>query len=201
MSVTGDGSGEALPPIEGGAAQPLRYGNGVGLGAPVDTGSQPGGTATFGTPNRAQRRAYVRQRKVYVLRFEQAELQGLEVRARSVPLGTFLELIELASVLDASTAELSPTDAKAITGLFSGFAQALVSWNLQEQEDGAEPEDVPATYEGLLSQDTDFVLHVVRAWMDAIAGVSGPLEQPSSDGEKSLVASMPMETSSASPPT
>jgi hypothetical protein len=152
--------------------------------------------------NRGQRRAYVRQRKVYVLKFEQAEFDGLEVRARSVPLGTFLELIELATLFDSSTTDVSAENAQAIKGLFSGFASALVGWNL-EVEDPEHPErhpdPVPATYEGLMAQDTDFVLHIVRAWMDAIAGVSGPLEGPSSGGEKSLEASLPMAPPSPSP--
>ena len=53
--------------------------------------------------NRAQRRAYVRRAKTYKLMFEDDDMAVLEVRARSVPLGTFMDLVDLASVFDSLT--------------------------------------------------------------------------------------------------
>jgi hypothetical protein len=159
-------------------------------------------------PNRRQRRAmgYVRQRKIYKLVFEDPDMAGLEVRARSVPLGTLMRLIELAGLIDRGTANLNPDEAKAIRELFTGFADALVSWNLEEpvidDETGEETGEVcpvPATVDGLYSQDMDFALHIIEAWMDAVAGVAGPLGRRSSDGEQSLAASLPMEPPSPSP--
>jgi hypothetical protein len=158
------------------------------------------------SPNRAQRRAYVRQRKVYRLVFEEGtEEAGLVVKARGVPLGTLLELVDLASVVDGRPSEFSTDDAEALRKLFMGFAEALVSWNLEEpvlDADGNETgasQAVPATYDGLNSQDMDFVLPVIKAWMDALAAVPAPLGQPSTGGVPSPAASLPMEPLSPSP--
>jgi hypothetical protein len=157
------------------------------------------------SPNRAQRRAYTRQRKVYKLVFEDPEMEGLVVKARSVPLGTLLELVDLASVVDERTTSLSGDEAAALRGLFSGFAQALVTWNLEQPvldeagDETGDSEPVPATLDGLYGQDMDFVLVVVKAWMDAMASVAGPLGQRSPGGEPSPVASLPMEPVSPNP--
>jgi len=156
-------------------------------------------------PNRAARRAYVRQRKVYKLVFEDLELAGLEVRAKGVPLGTFMELIDLASVFDDMDEEsMSPEEAGKIRQLFASFGDVLVSWNVEEPvldadgEETGETTPVPATIEGLYSQDIGFVFQIIQAWMGAIASVPAPLGQRSTDGAQSLEASMPMDVSSPS---
>ena len=88
--------------------------------------------------------------------------------------------------------------------MFTGFAEALVSWNLEEPvldaagEEADETRSEPATLEGLYSQDMAFALQVIRAWMDAVASVPTPLGQRSADGSPSLEASLPMEVSSPS---
>ncbi len=119
-------------------------------------------------------------------------MQGLVVRAQSVPLGVFLELIELKEV---DTKNITAEDAAKVDRLFTGFADALVSWNL-ENEDGS---PVPATADGLKSQDIDFVMQIVSAWIAALSQVPDFLVNKSSDGGKSLEQSIPMETSSPSP--
>jgi hypothetical protein len=154
-------------------------------------------------PNRQQRRAYVRQAKTYKLSFEDDDMDGLEVRAKSLPLGTFMDLIDLAAVFDGREAEttFSAEDAKAVRQLFEGFSEALVSWNLEAPPPG-DPEGptvpVPATLAGLYSQDFPFVLQVINSWMSAVASVPGPLGRPSPAGSPSLEASMPMDVPSPS---
>jgi hypothetical protein len=153
-------------------------------------------------PNREQRRAggFVRERKVYKLTFRDHELEGLVVRARSVPLGVFLDLMELASSAGLDTIEeldwsnLPEGAADAIRRLLEEFGRALVEWNL-EDENGP----VPATFEGLAGQDLDLAMEIIEAWMTAIAGVAGPLGQSSPDGKPSLAGSLPMEPLSESP--
>src|SRR6266508_6176808 len=130
---------------------------------------------------------YVRQRKVYRLRFEDEDMAGLVVQARSAPLGQFLGLTKLAEL---ERGKVRPEDMEKVDGLFRGFAACLVDWNL-ESEDGT---PVPATLEGLYTQDIDFILQIIFAWIEGIAGVQVPLGQPSSDGGKSLEGSMPMAT-------
>lgn len=134
---------------------------------------------------------YVRQRKVYRLRFDDEEMNGLEVRAKSVPLGTFLDLVKL---MDLDTRSISGSDAGKLDELFEGFAGALVDWNLEEPEGVP----VPATFEGLKSQDTDFSLYIVRAWVGALSQIPDFLPPGSSNGGRSLELEMPMESRSPS---
>lgn len=140
---------------------------------------------------------YTPPRKRVRLRFPHH--QGLEVVAKSVPLGTFLAITSLAesagteagTALDLGAAMEAMGD---IEELFSMFADALVEWNV-EDEDG---NPVPATLAGLRIQDVGFCLEILRAWMEAIGGVSAPLVPPSAVGGQSLEASMPMDLSSGS---
>lgn len=140
---------------------------------------------------RAAAKRYTRKRKTYVLRFDDPELEDLEVRARSVSFGRFLDLLKLAAVLDDDAA----VDGEAVAaaeGLFSGFAEALESWNLDD-EDGTE---VPATLDGLRSQDADFVMPMVMSWLDAVGAVDAPLGNGSNGGKRSLEAGIPMQAPS-----
>lgn len=129
---------------------------------------------------------YRRERKVYQLRFADEDMAGLVVRARSVPLGQFMDLTAMAG--GAGDGKVSADDIKGVIGLFAGFAEALIDWNI-EDEDGT---PVPATLEGVRSQDADFMLAVVMAWLEAIGDVSAPLGRTSSGGGPSLEASIPM---------
>lgn len=119
------------------------------------------------------------QRKIYKLVFDDPEMNGLEVRARSVSIGAMRKVQET-------------NDEFLMMELFS---KALVSWNLED--DGV---PVPATLEGLQDQDADLVLAIVGAWMGTIAGVpdASPLDDASNSGKPSLEASIPMEPLSAS---
>lgn len=128
---------------------------------------------------------YRRPAKVYKLVFADEEMAGLEVRARSVPLGGFLDLLKLAK---ARGGKLDPAQVDNIGKLFEAFSKALVSWNLEDDEGVP----VPATLDGLHSQDIDFVFSIILAWMDAIAGVPAPLERTSPGGVPSEEALIPM---------
>ena len=125
---------------------------------------------------------YRRQRKVYKLVFADPDMDGLVVRVRSVSVGTFFAL-----------AKADQQDA--IEGLLDVFADALVDWNLEDDEG----EPVPASLDGVRSQDVDFLMPIMRAWVDAIRQVPGPLGNGSSGGGRSLEASLPMEVRSPSP--
>lgn len=136
---------------------------------------------------------YTRNR-VFKLKFADPEMNGLEVRARSVPLRVALRLMRL------STGERQNMGADQVEEMLDVFSGALVSWNLEDDvlgEDGqptGEKVPVPATREGLESQDMDFVMDIVLAWQDALMAVSAPLAKTSPNGARSLEASMPMET-------
>lgn len=128
-------------------------------------------------------------RKVYRLVFEDGHpLAGLVVRARSASTAQFLEITDLADAAAFGTEQIKQ--------MMRQFAEVLLSWNL-EDEDG---EPVPATFEGLRSQEFELVNTVIMKWMDAVAGVSPPLDQPASGGPLSPVVSLPMAPLSPNPP-
>lgn len=136
---------------------------------------------------------YVRNRKQYKLVFEDAEFAGLEVVARSASVEAYQRIAELASREFSSPP--SPADLEEIEHLLRCFAAVLVSWNLEEPEGVA----VLPTLDGLKSQDLPFAQVIILAWMEAVAGVSLPLGQPSTDGAQSLEASLSMDV--LSPPS
>lgn len=142
-------------------------------------------------PNREARRGFTRQHKQYRLTFDGTVLDGLVATVRSVPVGTMLQIAEMAS----DGAEFTPEGLKTLGALFELLADSLVDWNLQD-DDG---NPTPATIDGVRSLDMDEALLLIREWMKAAAGVSGPLDQPSSGGEPSAVVSLPMEPLSANP--
>lgn len=134
-----------------------------------------------------------KRKKIFLLRFADGDLEGLEVRVRSISIERFLEL---APLLDMTmSGGLTPEDITGIRETLAAFADVLVSWNLEE-EDGT---PVPCTVEGLMDQDLRFVLGLMTAWAEEIAGVAAPLERPSPSGEPSPEASLPMEPLSPSP--
>lgn len=137
---------------------------------------------------------YRRPVKTYVLEFEDPEMHGLIVRARKASVKQLMEIMDLADAVREK-----PTKEE-INELFGVFADQIKSWNL-EDEDGV---PVPATLAGLISQDFEFVMPVIYAWIDAIQGVPAPLAQNSGDGapsppEAPVALSIPMEAWSASP--
>ncbi len=125
--------------------------------------------------------SYVRPVTVYLLQFEDRE--GLEVRARSVPLGQLLELGDMAESLRSGEAQAFG-EAKA---LFELFASKLKSWNLTE-DDGTTP--VPCDTSGLFSLEFPFATEILLAWFDAVASVSIPLGRRSTDGSLSVAPSI-----------
>ncbi len=139
---------------------------------------------------------YVRVKKIYKLVFEDPEMDGLVVRAKSVPVGQFVELARLAELDKKDT--YSGEDLEQIDRLFRGFASALVSWNLEDDNEDGATVPVPASVDGLYAQDLEFVMAIIAAWMQAMGGVTGPKEQRSNAGELSLAASIPMEPLSPS---
>lgn len=145
---------------------------------------------------------YKRKRTIYRLRFEDAELEGLTVDMTGASVDEFLSITDLAGAVGVNFSTITPENLhevkgamELVDGLFETFAKHLVGWNLEEEDDSP----VPATIEGVRSQDPEFILELVGAWLEAIGGVSDPKEPRSTSGAPSLVASLPMEPLSPSP--
>jgi len=135
---------------------------------------------------------YRRKRTTYRLRFEDPAMEGLEVVARSASVQTLLKITSLADLATESP------ETKVVHEVLALFGDSLVSWNL-EDDDG---HPVPADAMGLASQDMDFVMAVIMAWVQAVSQVAPPLPAASSPGQKpALEASLPMEPLPSSPPS
>lgn len=140
---------------------------------------------------------YQRSKKIFKLVFEDPELDGLVVRMRSVSLGRLMKLMKVANVTPGK--KMSAEDMAVVDEILQMFAKALVGWNLEEEdEETKEVRPVPATPEGVYSQDLDFVIEIITAWVEALAGVSAPLGKDSPSGETFPEGSLPMASLSAS---
>lgn len=133
---------------------------------------------------------YSRQETVYRLRFTDPAMAGLVVDTRSLSLGRMLEVMALADQVDGKGVK----NVQEVSGLFGAFADAVITWNLEDR-DGT---PVPATLAALYEQEFGFVLALVMEWIHAIAGVSAPLDPDSNGGAPSGVVSIPTETLSPS---
>ena len=131
------------------------------------------------------------QRKAYRLAFKGTEWDGLEVTARSLTTGQQLEL-ESARIARAAGGADGDAGTERMVRLFSG---ALMAWNAEDEDTG---EPIPTTYEGVLSQDVDFVLAIIAAWNRAMNELPAPLSGTSSGGAPSVEASIPMDVPSPS---
>lgn len=122
--------------------------------------------------------------KNIVLQFDDTtDYPGFECTVRGMTLGEYMDLMRVEEV---TTGEVGHQ--------LEQFASSLLSWNLEDG--GGQP--VPATAESVFQQDKDFMFEVAGKWMEAIHGVSAPLEQSSPVGEQSVEASIPMATLSES---
>jgi hypothetical protein len=129
---------------------------------------------------------YRRPRKTFVLRFDDPEYQGLEVRVGSLPIGDFLNVTRTASRVDSKD-----YDPAQVADLLAMFGRCLISWNLEDDEGRA----IPANLEGLRSLDLDFVLTLIASWMEGVASVSVPLGETSRPGGSPMEESLPMVVS------
>lgn len=127
---------------------------------------------------------FKRKRKIYKLDFGGTEYEGLEVRLTGLTTGEYLEFIALSAKSE---------DANETEQMLKFFARHLISWNL-EDDDGP----VPASFDGVKSNDLSMSMFVIEAWTDALVNVPEKTEKKSSDGEHLLTELIPTESLSAS---
>jgi hypothetical protein len=123
---------------------------------------------------------YRPKRKIYNLDFAGTDYEGLHASLRGFTVGEELEI-----------------DATEFSGdlLVRTLAARLISWNVED--DNGNP--VPATFEGVCTQDSAMVMAILSALRQANSGVPDPLPQPSPSGETSLAPPIPMAPLSESP--
>jgi hypothetical protein len=120
---------------------------------------------------------YKPKRTVYKLDFSDTEYAGLEVAVRAGSIGQLLALQEL-----AGQEEMTADEARQ---MFAGFAALLVSWNVEDDDD----KPVPVTYEGVASQEPDFIKVIITAFYANVAGAPPPLPGASGSGGTSAAES------------
>lgn len=130
----------------------------------------------------------------YRLKF--ADHEGLEVITRRVTVDGLMEFIGLTSGLDGA-AQPAPEDLANVGELFGRFAGVLVSWNLEDEHG----QPVPATREGVGSQDFQFMMEIITAWISEVSAAPPPLPGPASSGPTSLEAQLDLASSSRSLPS
>lgn len=162
-----------------------------------------------------KRGGYRRESPLYKLTFEDEQFDGLEVMAKSLPLGEFFALQRLQVAADNNDV----TAAEQVVRKMSGV---IVSWNLEDDDgkavpaefavctvsgkpgnpgdpcsahgDGtAEGEPGACEYTGLIAQDLPFLLAIIKSWMEAVASVPNSSPSDSNAGVTSLELSIPME--------
>lgn len=121
--------------------------------------------------------------RTLVLKFDDEDYAGLEIKARSVPLGVLLDLDDETSAM-RSGAGMGQT-----RSLMSMFTEKLISWNLEDEDD----KPIPTTMEGLLSLEIDRAYDIILAWVDAMITVSKSMGKASNSGQQSAPPNFPME--------
>lgn len=140
---------------------------------------------------------YRKQKTILNLKFE--EHPELEVRLRAFKVDELLKLTTTAQTMMGPDGKVnvSAVGTEDLELLFGKFADALLSWNLEEDvsqtEDVEDWQPVPTTLDGVKSQEIDFVMELIDVWMTAVAGVEAPLPEGSNSGETSRELSLPME--------
>ena len=103
--------------------------------------------------------------KTAKVRFEGTDYDGAEILLRlNVSLAHYLELRELSEAGDQG----------GMAQLFGDHM--LASWNL-EDEQGA----IQASGEGMMGLPMEFATLIITQWVDTVANVPAPLDQPSGD--------------------
>lgn len=142
---------------------------------------------------------FLPEETIYKLVFDDTALNGLEVRARSIPVGTLTMLTTLSDRVGAVVpGKFTSQQMGAVDELLQGFASALVDWNLERRNSDGNVEAVPASIEGIRTQDPVLMMTIVKGWFDAVGGIAAPLGDSSTSGEPFPEGSLPMEALSPS---
>jgi len=119
---------------------------------------------------------YEKPKKTYNLLFADSEFEGLEVQVKSTSMGNILKLAELDGI---NPLKMTQEDLVKIRKLFGILASCMVSWNLEENGS-----PVAHDVEGLLDQEPEFVMTIIKAWTRAMTQAAPPLEKPLLNGEQ-----------------
>jgi hypothetical protein len=121
-----------------------------------------------------------------VIRLRFPDRDGLIVRMRPMKMKTLRWFIRngpaVAALEGSKPSELTEEQAGLLAHLFDLFAEHLISWNLEDEDEDGNRTPVPATAEGVDSQEAVFVQEMTSYWQQACTAVAPPLSQGSPNG-------------------
>jgi hypothetical protein len=122
--------------------------------------------------------------RVFRLEFTDPALDGLTVRAQSLTLAEFMDMTGLddRAVIGGVTL---PAGMPVRPSLAEAVAGRIIEWNLERHGEPVKP-----SAEALRGQDMHFVRAVVKAYLEAVSGVSAGLGKESGSGGTSPEALM-----------
>lgn len=118
---------------------------------------------------------------IYDIPFTEGPNEGLNIRVKSIKFGKVRRLIALMDDDDK--------DVEVMTEISVMLAEAIVSWDLQE-EDGS---PVEPSLEAIDDLEFPEVMDIVNRWLDHITGPSGDLGKDSNSGGKFPGRALTME--------
>ena len=130
------------------------------------------------------------KRKTLHLTFE--DKPELEIYVRSVNVRRALSLMRLADKLTGGEVTDMAEAEKVTNELFGAFADRVISWTLEEDDDTP----VPVSLDSLLDWDFDDAIQWVLTWIQKATSVSVPTATPANGTGTGLEASIPMASAS-----
>lgn len=128
---------------------------------------------------------YVRERTIINLSYQPGhKWAGLNVRAGSLSTGVIIDFSKLRDIEGKKSEELTDEERAFAETMFKMFGEALISWDLMNEakQEGGEPTPVPPTYEGVRSQDFDFMIELMVDWMNQIMKINPTVGKESASG-------------------
>lgn len=127
------------------------------------------------------------------------EFEGLVIRARRLSIGDVLRLLQDDELMRKGVMD-------AFDDVCALLDKKITYWNLEEDvldpetgEPTGQTQPIPKSAKTIAELDEVFIAAIIQGLRAGSAGVSGPLETPSSGGDPALEASIPMDVSSPSP--
>lgn len=128
-----------------------------------------------------RQKGYKPVRTVFVLTFEDPDLEGCEVRCKRISLGRLRELLgflDQAKALEGEDVAAGSVSAEEgielLEKLYAGFADGLIGWNVLTEDD----EPVSPTVAGMLTQDLWFMIKLIEAYLTGM--MQAPPDSPPS---------------------
>lgn len=136
----------------------------------------------------SKKSAFRRPKRQYEVSFagvEDETLHDFVVTFKSLKTQELLDLMEEAGQAQRDGEEGDIRAAKAaFLNMVTRLLKGIVEWNLTEDDDELTP--IPVTQETLLDLEPDILFVLVDQWMNAVGGISAPLEKSSTNGLSAL---------------